>query len=52
LAQRFSPFVFTRVGRDRLQGGDVLFGLFGAQANFGASRCAASSATTARSGGS
>jgi hypothetical protein len=32
--KRFSPFFFTRVGRDRIQGGDLLFGLFGAQANF------------------
>jgi hypothetical protein len=32
--KRFSPFVFTRVGRDLVQGGDVLFGLFGVQATF------------------
>ena len=30
----FSPFVFTRAGRDRIQGGDVYFGLVGMQANF------------------
>ncbi len=32
--KRFSGFVFTRVARDRVQGGDVLFGLVGVQGSF------------------
>jgi hypothetical protein len=32
--KRISPFVFTRGGRDRQQGGDLLFGLVGVRANF------------------
>jgi hypothetical protein len=32
--KRLSPFVFTRVARDREQGGDLLFGLVGVRANF------------------
>jgi hypothetical protein len=32
--KRFSPFFFTRVGRDRLQGGDIRFGLVGVRMNF------------------
>jgi hypothetical protein len=31
--KRVSPFVFTRVGRDRIQGGDIRFGLVGVRAN-------------------
>jgi hypothetical protein len=32
--KKFSTFVFGRAGRDRIQGGDVLFGLVGVRANF------------------
>jgi hypothetical protein len=32
--KRFSPFFFTRAGRDRIQGGDVRLGLLGLRANF------------------
>ena len=32
--KRVSPFVFARTGRDRTQGGDILFGLLGVRANF------------------
>jgi len=32
--KRFSPFVFGRAGRDRQEGGEVLFGLVGVEANF------------------
>src|SRR5574340_601149 len=32
--KRISPFVFTRTGRDRTQGGDLLLGLVGIRANF------------------
>ena len=32
--KRFAPFVFGRAGRDRIQGGDVLFGLVGVRADF------------------
>ena len=32
--KRFSPFFFTRVGRDRIQGGDVRLGLLGVRTSF------------------
>jgi hypothetical protein len=32
--KRVSPFVYARTGRDRTQGGDILFGLLGVRANF------------------
>ena len=32
--KRLSPFVYARTGRDRIQGGDILFGLLGLRANF------------------
>jgi hypothetical protein len=32
--KRFAPFYFARVARDRIQGGDTLFGMIGVQAYF------------------
>jgi hypothetical protein len=32
--KRFAPFYFARASRDRIQGGDTLFGMVGVQANF------------------
>jgi hypothetical protein len=32
--KRVSPFVYTKLGRDRIQGGDEVFGLVGVRSNF------------------